>query len=112
MPESVFERALLDRDLGRGRQVLHGTAAANAEMRAARRHALRGRAQDLLDLGNLVGRLAAHRLHRDPLAGQGAFHEQHFAVTVGYPPGLEVQGLNIQNVDHLAQSRYTGRPAL
>ena len=54
VPEGVLQRTLLDRHLGAGLQVLHGTAATDAKVRAARHHALRGRTQDLLDAGDFI----------------------------------------------------------
>ena len=112
VPEGVFERTLLDRHL-RGRfEMLHGTAATDAEMRAARRDALRRRAHDLVDPRDFIGRLAAHGGRRDPLAGQGAFHEHDLAIAAGDTPGFQVQGFDTQNVRHLTQSRKFTQPGI
>jgi hypothetical protein len=98
VPEGVFQRALLDGHLRARLQVLHGTAPTDAKVRAARHDALRRRAQHFIHARNLVRRLAAHRDGGDPFARQGAFHEYHFPVAAGDPPGFQIQGLDTQNV--------------
>ena len=112
VPEGVLQRTLLDRHLGAGLQVLHGTAATDAKMRAARHHALRGRTQDLLDAGDFIGGLAAHGGGHHAFARQGALHEHDLALAAGDAAGFQVKGFDIQNVRHLARSRITCNRAL
>ena len=112
VPEGVLQRTLLDRHLGAGLQVLHGTAATDAKVRAARHHALRGRTQDLLDAGDFIGRLAAHGGGHHAFARQGALHEHDLALAAGDAAGFQVKGFDIQNVRHLARSRITCNRAL
>ena len=80
VPERVLEHALLGGDLRRRFQMLQAAAAADAEMRAKRRHTRRTGAQNTRGACKLVGRPPAMNLDADELAGQGPFDEHRFAV--------------------------------
>ena len=80
--------------------MLHGAAAANAEMRTDRRDALRAR---LLDAQKLpaVG-MARYALHLDGLAGQRGRHENRTLGAVGHAIAAMADAVDHEMLNHVA----------
>ena len=103
MPEVVFEHALLDGNLRADVQMLHLAAATgahvHAEMRTAGFDALRRFTLDGAQRGFFKTGFFAEHIGGDALEWQGAFDENHLAVSpVRNALGLHVQGLHVQKV--------------
>src|SRR5690606_9964480 len=96
MPQLVLERALLDRHLHAGVDVLHRAAAADAEMRAGRRDARTARAQHRGGLRDVELRLAPDDLGLDSLAGQRAANEDDLALVARHAVRVEVERFDLQ----------------
>ena len=101
VPQTVFERALLDRDLRSRVQVLHLAAATGAgvqaEMRAGRAHPLRTLALQCRQRGLLPLLLAPVDAHLHRLARQRALDEYDLAFAVmGHALRFEVERLDLQ----------------
>jgi len=95
VPQRIFEHALLGGGLPGKIEVLHGTAAAGAEVRARRRHALAGRTQHAQGAGLLVVRLPAIAFVFDDFSRQRAFDENRLAVHVRDAASFVIQGFDI-----------------
>jgi len=80
--EVVLQHALLGGDLRRGIDVLHGAAAAGAEVAASRDHALGALAQHPGDGAQVEVAAAAALREDDPLAGDAAVDERDLALDV------------------------------
>ena len=101
VPQVVLQHALLDRHLGADVQVLHLAAAAGAlvqaEVRAARAHALRRLPVDRRQRGLLPVVLLAVDLGGHPLERQRAFDEHHLAVgPAGHALRVDVERVHFQ----------------
>ncbi len=95
VPQRVFERALLRRNLTSGVEVLQRAATAHAEVRAARRDAAGTRAQDGLGARELPGRFLLQRRDRRALARQCAFDEHRLAIDAGDAAAFLVERLDV-----------------
>src|SRR5207245_3244577 len=111
----VLQPALLRRHLRRGIGVLRRAAAAHAEVRAARRAAAGGLAQDCHRPAEVEFRLLPENPAGDALAWQRAFDEHHLALRVA----RDTASLGVERVDAEDQvfqsdrnSRQCGRSCL
>ncbi len=117
MPQVVFERALLDRDLRSRVQVLHLAAAAGAgmqaEMRTRRPHALRTLARRVRERALLPVVLAPVYLYLHPLGRQRAFDEDHLALgVVRHALRFEVERFDLEPFPrrcHSQAARYSAQ---
>ena len=96
VPQGVFEHSLLDRDLGARLDMLHRTAATDAEVGAPWLHALCAGALDGFDLGHLIAGLATHDPGGDGFAGKGTPDENHLAVISRNPIRLEIERIDLE----------------
>ena len=102
MPQIVFEHALLGGDLRARVEMLLATAAAQAEIRAARRGAHGCRLYDLPDLRELVAGLFNKRRVGHQLAGQRALDEDYLAVGMRDAAAFLIKRFNAERVGHCA----------
>ena len=92
--------------------MLRGAAAADAEMRAARRAAAGRFGEQAVGAAEVEALAAGHDLHRGPLAGQRALDEHHLAVGLARdaaPLGVEPVDLEDQFFQSERNSAQCGR---
>src|SRR5512147_833321 len=103
--EVFLQHALLGRHLRAGFQMLHRTAAATAEVAAARLGALRAGFEDGRGVGRVVfGVFAVDRDFR-AFAGQRAIDEGDLAVDAGDAVALVVEGEDVDDRIHAQAAR-------
>ena len=96
MPQGVFQHALLGGGLAGNIEVLHGTAAAGAEMRSRRRHPLTGGAQHAYGMGLFVAPFPPIAGVLDNFAGQCAFDKNRLAVNMRNAATFMIQGFDVR----------------